>query len=164
MKCPLCYLRHYDVQMEERFGSYVCWRCGYRVEKIRGMGSDKGGKMKGLITLLLSLGCIGCNGNMLRTSPRSVVKYEGETISYYMKASETFYNNYCLERRITLKHKNKPHTNYEVSFVEAVDRQCDGIIESFRFRDFRDNSVDKIILEQDIIFMFYGIKYGKIRR
>lgn len=117
--------------------------------------------MKILTTLLL---CIGCSGNILKIPFRSVIEYNGETGSYYIEARETFYSGLCNERRIILRHKNNPHANEEVSFVEAIDRECDDTIESFRFRDYRDKLVDRKILEDDILFMFYSIKYNGIRR
>lgn len=115
--------------------------------------------MKILTTLLLCIGCVG-NPNL---SSEYVVKYKGETMDYYIDAKETFYNNFCFERRITLRHKNHLRTNNAISFVEAVDRQCDDKIDIFRFRDFRDRGVNKSILEREILSMFYNIKYNRIK-
>lgn len=114
--------------------------------------------MKKLTMLLLCLGCAS-NPNI---SSKHVVEYKGETIDYYIDAKETFYDGFCTQRKITLRHKNNLRTNNTVSFVEAIDRQCDDTIESFKFRDFRDRGVDRNILERDIISMFYNIKYNRI--
>ena len=114
--------------------------------------------MKKILGLALLIGCVS-----MPASPRSVVKYSGETFNYNVVASETFHKGICLERRIILRHKNKTRTNNSVDFVEAVDRQCDDTIENLRFRDYRDKYVDRRILEDDILFAFYEIKFNKRR-
>ena len=122
-------------------------------------------KLKKIINVpligLLS-GCAGKNlyPEHLRNPQPPVEHYIGETVDYYVEASETFHRGVCMTRKITIRSKNRLYQKRVVTHLVATDRYCNDSIENFRFNHRDEGQFNLFYLGQDVLSAFYEIKYG----
>jgi len=114
------------------------------------------------IPILLTVGLAACVtvGTNLQIERRfQTERFSRENLEYTMEVEETSNGGICWSRKITLRGKNRSNTDpNHISHVEATDRNCDDSFEQFRFRYSRDAGVDRNILTDDLLNIYYSLK------
>jgi len=81
--------------------------------------------------------------------------YEGEVREDYTPQGQ------CVNREVTLRAPNKLNPPGVISYVKAVDRECNFSIDEYRFRDrFEASRIDRNRLDMDILDAVYTIRYA----
>ena len=108
------------------------------------------------IRLLSLAGLIGCAS--LPLSNYWTEKHEGETEDYSVEASQSYINNFCVERIIILRERSGMHIKQNhVDYVWSRDRDCNNTIDEWRFRNVQTRPINYRRLEEDVIFAFERI-------
>lgn len=125
----------------------------------------KEGRKRSVSTLLtlLMVGCVSVPYFGSKKMTRET--YTGEVNDYYVEAVVTYSMDDCINREITLRQKNKLHTNpNHVSYVKATDRGCDDTIDNWYFRGISTRRVNMTILEQDVLHAYYKVWFENINK